>query len=879
MKRFFPAVLLVVTACFTCFTANTSIASTASVGTAPFNFDATPGALSKYVVPLRTRVEFDLDPYGAEFSGVVTHTLDIRKATKLIQLHASGLELSDARLNDTSTLAIRSDAKMHLAGFESANEIPPGTHQLRINFKGKLTANGYGLYYAQYRASDGKDKRMLATQMEPIGAREMLPCFDEPAFRTVWEVAITAEPKYTVLGNMPVASESIRDGKRRTEFAPTPSMSSYLLAIAVGELEKTTERFEGIDLSIYTVAGRHQNTRYAMESTKKILSYFKDYFGSAYPLPKLDQIAVPGKRGAMENWGLITYSESLLSVDEATASAESKYWSFNVIAHELAHQWFGNLVTMAWWDGLWLNESFAEWMGHKAAAALNPSWSVARRNSTSKETAMADDALIASAPIQRAVASDRDAENLFDSITYSKGKSVLGMIERQASEEKLRDGLRAYFTKHAYSNTTSADLWAALSKSTGGDVQRFADAWTHQAGFPLIDVQLLCRAGKQTLRLSQQRYALKPGYVPAQSWNIALLVSRPGEKTMAPESVFLSTVAQRMDAGKCGDAVLVDAGANGYFRIRYDSAATKALAKHQFELSVADRIRLLRDAWALAEIGATSPMLALSQIRSLRNEDSSEVWLEAITVLSRAQVLLRGDPAQKIIDRFARPLLARRLAALGWQPRANDGDVDHSLRAELIAALGRYGDEAVLREAHQRFDQLRSGSLVDGNVANGSLRAIGPRATKTDVERMVVLYVAGKHPTLERALLFSLASVNDEKLLRYVLSLSLSGDVPRTLSRGIVSAVAEIGLNNEVAWQFTKANLDELLKRGSRYGWRYLIPAALANGRDMRMAAEVKALATARLEEGERLETLRSVASVERNAWAYQAIRSKLKPF
>jgi aminopeptidase N len=312
---------------------STVCASEYRPGAAPFSFDSAPGALSKHVVPMLTRVEFDLDPYATHFSGRVTHMLDVKRDTKTIVLNSSELELANATLNDSQPLSIAIDEKTQLATLTAANVIPVGKHRVSLSFKGKLGASGYGLYYAQYQLEDKVAKRMLATQFESIGARRALPCFDEPAFRTVWEVTITHDKKYTAVSNMPVKRESLVGDKRRVEFEASPSMSSYLVALAVGELEKTSDRFDGVDLAIYTVAGRHKNVSYAMQSTKQLLAYFKEYFGSPYQLPKLDQIAVPGKRGAMENWGLITYSEGLLSLDPVTASAESKFFSYVVIAH------------------------------------------------------------------------------------------------------------------------------------------------------------------------------------------------------------------------------------------------------------------------------------------------------------------------------------------------------------------------------------------------------------------------------------------------------------------------------------------------------------------------------------------------------------------
>jgi aminopeptidase N len=843
-------------------------------GEAPFKFETTPGALSKDAIPLLTRVEFELDPYATHFSGKVAHTIDVKRSTRSIRLNASELEITEAKLGGAN-VAVSIDETTQLATFTFTTEIPSGKHELSMRFKGKLGASGYGLYYAQYQVA-GASKRMIATQFEAIGARRALPCFDEPAFRTVWEIAIVSDKKFTAVSNMPVKSETINGEKRRVEFQPSPSMSSYLAALAVGELERTSDTFEGIELGIYTVAGRHKNLDYAMQSTKRLLAYFKDYFGSPYQLPKLDQIAIPGKRGAMENWGLITYSEGLLSVDPKTASTESQFFSFLVIAHELAHQWFGNLVTMGWWDGLWLNESFAEWMAHKSTAALNPEWNVARRLNNARSEAMATDALAASKPIERALASDLNADEMFDSITYQKGHAVLSMIERFAGETQWRDGLRDYFVKHGYSNTTSADLWDAIGKRAGGNVQAFAASWTRQAGFPLVNVETRCVRGKQSLRLTQVRYELRADYVPAQQWNIALLVSNVSRRSK-PEPVFLSSTPITIAVGRCADAVVVDAGAGGYFRVRYDAIATNALASKTSQLSKADRVRMLADAWALAEVGAQSPRVALNMIATFRASDPAELWIEAIDVYRRAEELIREGDELSALHREMRSSLAKPFTRLGWTPATAESDVEQILRSRLISALASAGDEAVQIRARQMFSVYAADeTMIDGNVALGAIRAVGINATRAQINAMIGMLKSGKYPTMEFALGEAIASARDPDVARHVLGFAFDESIPRTIATRVVSRVAANGFNDRAAVDFTIQRFDELAAKSSRFAHRYIVAAPLRGSRDLMLAEKIKRLATARLEEGERLETLRAIASVERNRWAYEAIRGKI---
>lgn len=850
-------------------------------GRSPFRFETTPGALSKSVIPERSRLSLELDPYGERFSGSITHVVRLTAPTQRIVLHADDLTIGKVVVSGLEGEAtVTADKRSQTIALALPAPLPVGTHEITLPFSGKLTANGYGLYFARYKGADGSDKRMLATQLESIGAREMMPCFDEPAFRTVWEVSITTDEKYTALSNMPVVRQTQAGGKRRTDFAPSPAMSSYLLAIAVGEFEKSSDRFEDIELNIYTVAGNHRNTAYAMEASKRLLAYFKDYFGSSYPLPKLDQIAVPGKRGAMENWGLITYSESLLMVDAERASFGQRFWSFNVIAHEISHQWFGNLVTMAWWDGLWLNESFAEWMAYKATAALNPQWDLTGMRADSRGKAMAVDVLANTQPIERAVLRDQTSGDLFDPISYEKGHSVLNMIERYAGETAWRDGLREYMRRHAYSNASSADLWAAINRQSAKDVQAFASSWTRQAGFPLLNVTAHCQGGRQTVRIAQSRFALKPGYVPQQVWNVALLVSQPGAANAGttPQTVFVAALTPKdVPAGRCGDAVLVDVGATGYYRVRYDATLQRALDARRDHLGVADRRRLLTDAWELGEAGLESPKRALDMIAALRGDDAPELWSEAIGIYARLQQLLRDGPTLTAVHAHARTTLGRGFAHLGWKPGAGERDVTRSLRAELIGALAGYDEAAVLAKSRELFAAFIGGdATIDNDVLTGVLRAIGTAATASDVKQLSALAADSRHVELEWPVLSALSSVRDPAVALQALALTLTDALPRSTANRLAGRLARNGQHDALVWRFTDEHWPALSKRNSAYSQRYMLAAPLSGSRDLKLAATIKAAAEAKLEPDARTEVLRELASVERNAWAYEAIRGRL---
>jgi aminopeptidase N len=844
-------------------------------------FDATPGALSKDVVPIRVESHIAADPQRVEFSGEVVHQVFVRKPTSMVELHARNLTIKNATVDGQMQPArvevdtARTSIKLHFA-----QPIAVGNTKIHVAYEGKIGEKGEGLYSAPVPGS--KTKKILATQMEPIGARDMLPCFDEPSFRTVWQMSVTSHNVNKVIGNMPVAKvENVSDKLTRTTFAPTPSMSSYLLALAVGEFDQLSDRYDGVELNIYTMPGKSGEAKQAMLWTKDVLKHLHDYFGTRYPLPKLDQITVPGKRGAMENWGLITYGEGNLLVNPATDGATQQFWSLNIIAHEIAHQWFGNLVTMAWWDDLWLNESFATWMANKLTHAIKPEWNAPLQISRERENAMAIDVLATAKPISRPVPRDAAAFDSFDAISYEKGASVLGMIEASVGEAAWRDALRTYMQRHAYGNTRATDLWASLAGPSAERVTAFAQSWTTQPGFPLIDVTMNCAAGTaqgaatQTATLAQSRYLLRAGYAAPQSWRVAALVGHPDGRDR--NAVFLDTREQKITAGACGQPWLVDLAGNGYFRVRYDDAAFNALSQHFNTLAAADQQRLITDSWALAEAGLASPLRTFALLEQLNLKTSPEVWSTGLHTYEAAFALLRGSPAFAAAQAHARKVFAPYLGHIGWSARAGEAASLSSVRGEVIGLLAKADDAAVVAKARTEFAAWRAGKAgLTGDALSGAISAVGAQARNDDVDAMVAAIASGKYPTLEYTLNAALASGRDPEVAKYAVGFALREELPRTAAQRLVNRLARNAGHNAMLWNFTKEHKATLFERNSFWGRRYVVPAALANSRDVALAKEVAAMANAELEPDARLETEKAVEGVQRMAWAFEAIAPKI---
>ena len=502
----------------------------------PFNFNETPGKLPKEVVPTEYAIRIVPNLDNFTFAGSETVKLNVRSPVH--QLVLNGLELKiEAASVDGKELplsAIKTDNEKELLTLTLPSELAAGDHALTLRFTGKINQQGQGLFYMRYQEQgSGARKVMLGTQFEATDARRFFPCWDEPAFRARFQLTVVVPENWLAVSNMPIESEQKIAGGKEVRFAPTPPMSSYLNVFVAGELDFIESQVGPTQIRVIATKGKAELGRYALEASAEILKYYNDYFGVPYPLPKLDQIAIPGGfGGAMENWGGITYYESRLLFDPKSSSGETKQNIYEVLAHEMAHMWFGDLVTMAWWDNLWLNEGFASWMGSKCTAHFNPQWEVwlardlprdpTRRSGIAKEAAMEGDARSTTHPIQQRVATEVEANSAFDDITYKKGQSFLRMLESFLGEDVFRDGIRRYIAAHKYSNTTTADLWNALSDASNKSVGEIAAGWTEQPGFPVVTVK---READGKVRLTQERFTVNFKNAPPLLWQIPLTYS------------------------------------------------------------------------------------------------------------------------------------------------------------------------------------------------------------------------------------------------------------------------------------------------------------------------------------------------------------------
>src|ERR1700730_15641308 len=699
----------------------------------------------------------------------------------------------------------------------------------------------------------GAKKIALGTQFEPSDARRFFPCWDEPSFRARFQLTAVVPENWLAVSNMPIESEhKIAIGKE-VRFQPTPSMSSYLNVFVAGELEAIEMKAAGTQIRVIATKGKAEWGRYALESTAQILEYYNDYFGVPYPLPKLDQIAIPGGfGGAMENWGGITYYESTLLFDPERSSTATRQHIYEVIAHETAHQWFGDLVTMAWWDNLWLNEGFASWMGTKCTAHFNPQWEVwlqkviprdpTRRAGISKELEMEGDARSTTHPIQQPIANEAEANSAFDDITYRKGQAFLLMLESFLGENVFRDGIRLYMSAHKYSNSTTADLWNALSDVSGKPVGEIAAAWTEQPGFPIVKAK---RNG-EGVSLSQERFTIHFPNAPALQWKIPLTYFLVGHNK--PQSRLMTDKIDHLLGVPSDRALKLNAEGAGNYRVEYDEAFWKLLLDVLPKLSVPDRINLLGDAWALVQANRAPLSTYLELVEKLPSGSELAERDQIINAFDFINRLLIGNSAREKFQNYARSILRPSFNQLGCEPKKNEAPRVSVLRASLIDALGDLNDSEIVAGCRERFQKY----LVDPASLAPDLRpsvflVVGRHADEATWNKLHELGLKTTSIEEKQNYYDALAAARDLKLATKTLQISLTDELPTSRAVFLVGKVARLTEHPEIAWEFAKANMKALLAKTDAVGANSYVPSLFNFFSEPSRAAELKAYAKTNL--------------------------------
>ncbi|HEY0437541.1 MAG TPA: M1 family metallopeptidase [Phenylobacterium sp.] len=819
-------------------------------------------ALPGNVRPDRYDITIRPDAAHLKFSGSETIAVTVTAPTDRIELNAADIAFQKASLSGRAEAPkVVLDKDQQTAAFVFAKPIAPGRYTLLLDFTGVIYEQASGLFALDYQTDKGR-QRAIFTQFENSDARRFIPSWDEPGVKSVYALSVEAPADQMPMSNMPVASSRPLGGDRvLTRFADTPKMSSYLLFFALGDFERIHRMVGKTDVGVVVRRGMTSQAQFALDAAAQLLPFYNDYFGVDYPLPKLDFIAGPGRSqffAAMENWGAIYYFDYALLVDPKLTTEADKQGIYVDIAHEMAHQWFGDLVTMAWWDDLWLNEGFASWMENKATDRFHPEWKIWLQTKAGEQGAMRTDSRTGTHPVITPIRDVFAAANAFDGITYEKGHAVIHMLEDYVGADVFRAGVRNYIAHHAYGNTVTDDLWREIDAVSPKKITGIAHDFTLQAGVPLISAD--ASGGKLTL--TQGRFGADAASKAPRTWRTPVTVGGLGE----PWKALVSAKARATHATAPDAAVLVNAGQSGYFRSRYSPALEARLLAGFGRLDPADQLGLIFDSRALGETGHAPIADFLAVSTQAQNAADPVVLRTLAQQLAALDEMYKDLPGQPAFRAFARARLQPAFARLGWDRKAGESDNDSLLRETLLVALGGFDDPAVIAEARRRFAGLLANpDSLSGSARQAVLAIVAEHADAATWDQLHGLARNARDVTDKTRLYRLLGQAHDPSLADRALALALTKDPSPTDAPEIISSVS--GVYPEKTWDFVmahRAQVDAMIEPTSRTTF-YANIAARSN--DAAMEARLKAFvgtvpASSRGEVDKALATIRYVREV-----------------
>ncbi len=785
-----------------------------------------PYRLDRTVEPLVYTVTLEPDLKKFTFKGSESITFRAKKPFSKITLHAAELKIKKAFLcggkmkSNLLARKISYDSKLETATFDFGRLLKPDEAGcVCLEFEGILNDKMHGFYRTSYEVR-GQKRWGATTQFEATDARRAFPCWDEPDFKARFKISLIVPQELTALSNMPVEKQGkSAGGLKHVHYEITPVMPTYLVAFVVADLEYSEAKDKnGTLIRVYTLPGKKEQGRFALKVAQHALPYFAEWFGIPYALPKCDMVALPDfASGAMENWGLVTYRETALLVDPVNSSASARQRVAEVIDHELAHQWFGNLVTMRWWTDLWLNEGFASYMGPKAVHDQFPEWKIWDQFIVADYLrALHGDALKNTHAIEIPVQNPSEIREIFDAITYSKGSSVNRMLEHYLGEEVFRKGLRVYLKKYAFSNATTHDLWQVLEKVSGKPVWAIMASYTGQPGFPVLTVQNK-KNDRDAFELRQERFLFDGSADRAKTrWNVPLVIARSG--TQKPWIGLLKTNAMTIDLGKpASEWVKINAGQSGFYRVAYPSEMldrlAAALQSGSLPAPVIDALGILSDSVALARAGYLGTSKVLELLDAVKNEREYNLWTLVAGALHEIDGLLEDIPVKKRLAGFARSLFIPSLTELGWEKKQSDTHSDLLRRSLLISQAGHYGASGVIEEARSRFESFCKNQILEPNLRGAVYSLIAENGTFPDFERLVKIYRNSPLQEEKVRILRALARFQDQSVVPEVLKFSLSKDVRNQDTYVVLASFGSNQQGRQQAWEFIKAHFKDLLAR------------------------------------------------------------------
>ncbi|PSO44376.1 hypothetical protein BRC21_01485 [Candidatus Saccharibacteria bacterium SW_7_54_9] len=749
--------------------------------------------LHTYFHPGRYDIHLKPDYHGATFRATTLITGDLPEKSSSITLHAADLTVHDVHVNDEPAAAELDSENQHLH-ISAAEPFEPGDTWIEVEYEGLIKDTMHGLYWSRF-TRDGEEVYILATQFEANHAREVFPCIDEPEAKSTFRLSVDIPSQQTAVSNTSIADVTRVDEETSyITFEDTPVMSTYLLALVVGDIDYTeSQTADGVTVRVYATPEQVGYTDFALQTATAALDFYNQYYELAYPLEKCDLIALPDfAAGAMENWGCITFREAVLLVDPDNTSLATKQLAANVIAHELTHQWFGNLVTMQWWNDLWLNEGFATWMANLAVDHIYPEWNVWEQFISNDQIAgMRLDSLQNTHPIEVPIHDPEEIDEIFDAISYKKGASILHMLHAYLGGEDFRRGLSRYLERHAYGNAQTEDLWQALAEISQKPVKDFMSNWTQQSGYPLIRYE----TSEAGLRLTQQRFKLLPGEAEedAQTWYVPVsavdhqptfLLDRPSDEWKeAP------TMPTKLNAGR-----------SGFYRVQYTPEDRERVFQSYSRFSPLDRLGLLDDTFELAKAGYTDTASALSILGNVKDEQSDVVWDVVFLQLTQLQRVF----GEQILERIFGPeLTGTQLARLGWDGNEDESVFDSLLRPVILNLAVRCNVASVTQEAFRRF---RSGQAIDPNIRRTVYTTVARGGDEDVYETLHTMHEQTDFDEEKMRLAQALCSFSQESLIERSLGMITSDEVRKQEVRHWLAYLFSNPHAAQPAWQWMQDN-------------------------------------------------------------------------
>lgn len=789
-----------------------------SISFLAFSLGASAQRLPDNVSPESYDLKFAPDLAGAAFSGDETIHVRLRKPATSITLNSAEIEFKETTIaagGSTQTATVARDEKNETATLTVPKAIPAGPADIHIRFQGILNDKLRGFYLSQTPR-----RRYAVTQFEATDARRAFPSFDEPAYKAVFRITLVIDKGDTAISNGRIVSDTPGpgDASHTLEFSPTPKMSTYLVAMMVGDFACIEGGADGIPIRVCAVPEKKDLLSFALVSAENILKYYDQYYETKYPFQKLDLIAFPDfSAGAMENTAAITYREILLTIDDKTASVDAHQNVVGVLAHEMAHQWFGDLVTMKWWDDIWLNEGFATWMSWKPIEAWKPEWHAERNEIQETGDSLGNDSIASVRAVRAKAETPEEIQTLFDGVAYGKAASVLRMVEAYVGPEVFRKAVNAYLGKHAYGNATAEDFWNQVAATSGKPVDKIMAGFTEQSGAPLVSVRTSCQGDNTEVSVSQQRYFADAGKLAAGSqeiWQIPLHLRPAGSKEASYR--LLTARRQTFELPGCVPWVYANAGGRGYFRADYDPGTlAKMAADLETAFSPEERIHFLGDAWAMMRVGRLSIgdyLATLEKMRAERSRAVVGVMIGHIPGIHDTIVAAADRPAfEDWVRHFLRPIAND----LGETPAPGESDDRRGLRSDIFGTLATYGrDPQLVQKSRTLVDSyMKDPSSVDAALAANALGVAALNGGVSLYDSYLEHMKTAKTPEEYYSYLGALGLFPDASLTKRTFAFVLSPAVKNQDLFYLTGALANYE-TQAAAWELFKTNFKALLEKG-----------------------------------------------------------------